>query len=91
MTVLHSVLSWRMDVGFVAEFESDAATSASAFQGGSLPTPCSWIPGLCGSPCISVVLRVQLRFGPSLGVSSDAQELPLARHCKGHHTVHEQL
>lgn len=74
MTVLHSVLPWRMDVGFVAEFESKVAISASAFQGGSLPVPCKWIPGLRGSPCLSVALRVQLRFRPDLAVSSELRK-----------------
>lgn len=84
MAVHHSASSWRMDIVFVAEFRSDTATlrccvlKSSAFQGGLLPTPCSCAPGLHGSPYISVALRVQPRFDPHLGISSDVEEFPLA-------------
>lgn len=73
--MLHSVLSWRMGIGFVAELKSNTATPASASQGVSLIGPCSWIPGLHGSFCVSMVLRVQLRFEPSLRINFKAQEL----------------
>lgn len=78
MTAHHGASSWRMDIVFVAKFRSDTATLTSAFQGGFLPTPCSCVPGLHGSPYIIVALRVQPIFGPSLEVSSDVEELPLA-------------
>lgn len=78
MAVHHSASSWRMDIVFVAEFRSDTATLTSAFQGGFLPIPCSCVPELHGSPYISVLLRLQRRFEPCLGIISDVQEFPLA-------------
>lgn len=78
----HCVCSW------VQEWHSNINLSISRWPPTHSMQLCTWIES---SPYISVALRVQPRFDPCLGISSDVEEFPLAWHWKGLHEVQEQL